>query len=678
MSNRTVLTPPPEFKIPRPPKAAGAGSNASNGAASLAVPSGWQLEMAALTERKDHLEYMPTLDGLRALAVIAVLAYHGDQTWARAGFLGVDIFFVISGYLITALLLSEFRQQGRISIVNFWRRRALRLLPSLLVMLATVSVVVPILAPDQLPQLRGDLVAALTYVSNWRMIFQDLPYFQAMGRPPILQHLWSLAVEEQFYLFWPLVLALALRRDSANKSLIFWIVLVAAVSAVAMAMMYSPETNVSRAYYGTDTRVGTVLLGAALAFVWMPGQRSARPRRMGSAMRDVAGLGSVGLLAWIIYSWNEFNELLYLGGFSAVALLSMIAVAVSAHPGWLSRHLLGNPPMRWLGRRSYAIYLWHWPVFMLTRPNLDVDLTGYPLLTLRLGITLVLATATYHLVEKPVRNGALGSAWSRLRSGLVNRTARPAFSGMAVLLAPALITAAVGVGIANDGGSPASSLASFGGGPAEDPPDQNPEQAPNKGLPASDEFAGISITEVPVVPEVPPAGPPIDPNAPPAPPPVPQTVTALGDSVMLIARDELVGKFGAAALPANVDAAIGRQTKSIIEIAQTLRDAGQLGNNVIVHTGTNGPISHRQLEALMDLLKDVPRVFLVNVKVARPWESVNNQLLADNIARWPNARLVDWSSAAHAHPEAFYRDGVHLRPKGIQLYVDLLTGSIFS
>jgi peptidoglycan/LPS O-acetylase OafA/YrhL len=669
MSDQSVMTSVPEFKIARPPK--------------WDDPAGKQLpkpkknlerkdrrRRSAL--RRDRLEYMPALDGLRALAVIAVLAYHADLTWARAGFLGVDIFFVISGYLITALLLSEWRREGSISVLNFWRRRALRLLPSLLVMLAAVALVTPILAPDQLAQLRGDLVAALTYVSNWRMIFQDMPYFQAMGRPPLLLHLWSLAVEEQFYLLWPMLLILALKRKKNKpKSTLPWILLAIGLSALAMALMYSPESDSSRVYYGTDTRVGTILIGAALAFVWMPGARTARPKAMGSLLRDFAGLVAIAALGWIIHSWTEFDSILYRGGFMLVALLAAIVVAVSAHPGWVARHVLGSLPLRWLGKRSYAIYLWHWPVFMLSRPDVDIDLRGYPLLALRLTMTIALAIATHRLIERPISQDTLGRAWRAMKGGFSNRSFRPVISGVGIMLLPGLIGAAVVSGILHDQSSVSkASLLAF------EAAAQSAEEKPDADL---QQFGSMNVTELPPAPppEIVPGAIPA-PAPPPAPPPPPPTVTAVGDSVMLIARDELIGKLGAATVPAVVDAAIGRQTKNVIETTRALKDSGQLGNNVIVHTGTNGPISGKQLDQLMELLKDVPRVFLVNVHVARPWENFNNKLLSENVARWPNAKLLDWNGLADAHPEAFYKDGVHLKPTGMRLYVDLLSGSVLS
>jgi peptidoglycan/LPS O-acetylase OafA/YrhL len=607
------------------------------------------------------LSYMPALDGLRALAVLAVLAYHADLPWARAGFLGVDVFFVISGYLITALLLSEHTRNGRVSLRRFWGRRALRLLPGLLVMLAAVCVAVPLLAPDQNESLNGDLGAALTYVSNWWLVFQDRPYFEAIGRPPMLQHLWSLAVEEQFYLLWPLALAFGLRKPLRSpRKLVKWILLAVAGSAVAMALMYNPEGDASRVYYGTDTRVGTILLGAVLAFVWSPGHRTAAPRRrIGSFMRDAAALGSLALIGWLVVNWHEFEPMLYRGGFTLVALLSVIVVSVASHPGLLTRGLLGNPAMTWLGRRSYSIYLWHWPVFMLTRPDLDVSLSGLPLLALRLSLTLALAVASYALVEKPVRDGALGRAWGNLRSGVSTRSFGKAATGFACLSLPVLLCGAVIATAAiprNAPEPPAEAILAGAGQISAAAADPAPP------------IGGLELTQI--APEEPVAPPP-PPEGAAVPPAPPAKVTAIGDSVMLIARDALSARVGGGL----VDAAIGRQTRGVIQAVQEIKDRGELGDGVIIHMGTNGLITAKQFDQLMEILKDVPRVSVVNVKVARPWEEINNRMLAENIGRFPNAKLVDWKTTASAHPEVFYNDGVHLKPSGIGIYVDLLSGS---
>lgn len=603
------------------------------------------------------LPYMPALDGLRALAVLAVLFYHADFTWARAGFLGVDLFFVISGYLITALLLNESRRSGTISLLRFWKRRALRLLPNLMVLLAAIAVIAPLLAPDQNSRLQGDIGAALTYVSNWRLVLQDQPYFQAIGRPPILQHLWSLAVEEQFYLLWPLLLTFGLRKGRKPQKMIKWVILAAAASAAAMAIMYTPDVDQSRLYYGTDTRIATILFGVALAFVWRPGQKSLAPKWYVSTCKDLLGLAALVALAVCVTIWNEFDAFLYRGGFVMVAALGAVGVAITSRPGPVLGWSLGNGLMRWIGKRSYAIYLWHWPVFMLTRPQIDIPLDGPALFALRLAITLWLAEATYQAVERPLRTGALGRTWARLKNGFSQRSPRMVLGSVVVFSFPVLTMGAVLAGTAVPRKSPEPETAGLL---------QEEETVVSSTASEGDAkpvFGQMVITEA----EPPP---PEDPAAPPAPPPA--HVTAIGDSVMLMTNEALANRFDSAI----VDAGKGRQAKDVLATVRTLKDAGQIGDVAVIHMGTNGVIRKGQLEELMTMLADVPRVFLINVKVARPWESLNNELLAANIDRWPNASLIDWKRVASEHPEIFYSDGVHLRPEGIGLYVEMIAGQV--
>src|ERR671921_2715367 len=224
-----------------------------------------------------RLSYLPSLDGLRAFAVIAVLLHDALPIWIRGGFLGVEVFFVISGYLITTLLLTEWHQQGRINLVGFWLRRALRLLPALYLLLVVTLVFAVVFLPGEVARLRDDALAAFGYVTNWYLILGEQSYFETTGRPSLLQHLWSLAVEEQFYLLWPLLITVALwgvspmRRWRRRRLALFIAIAGAAGSALLMAALYQPGVDPSRVYYGTDTRVAGLLFGAALAFVWVPG-----------------------------------------------------------------------------------------------------------------------------------------------------------------------------------------------------------------------------------------------------------------------------------------------------------------------------------------------------------------------------------------------------------------------
>jgi peptidoglycan/LPS O-acetylase OafA/YrhL/lysophospholipase L1-like esterase len=354
------------------------------------------------------LRHAVGLDGVRALAVAAVFAYHLGTTSGvpilSGGFLGVDVFFVLSGYLITSLLIVEARRTGRISIKNFYLRRARRLLPALYALLLVVGAISVIWIPEQAARLRGDLVAALTYVTNWWLVHVNGSYFAGGGdRPQLLTHLWSLAVEEQFYLIWPVILIICFRLRVRRRVLVPVVLGAVAASTIAAWLLYDPFSDPSRVYYGTDTRALAPLLGAAVAIVFQPWRHRADlsiPRRLGLDVFGLAGLAALGLIAWRVH---DTDAILYGAGFLVIAALGGVVVLVAGHPASLLGKLLGLPPLRWLGDRSYAIYLWHWPVCVLTRPTVDVALTGWADAVLRILLTLALAEASYWLVEKPIR-----------------------------------------------------------------------------------------------------------------------------------------------------------------------------------------------------------------------------------------------------------------------------------
>lgn len=365
-----------------------------------------------IPERTDtpRLGYLPALDGLRALAVLAVLFYHANVLWLPGGFLGVEIFFVVSGYLITALLRAEYRAHQSINLKQFWARRARRLLPALFAMLGAVLVYAVIFLPDEVASLRGDVVAAFTYITNWYLIAEQKSYFEEMGRPSLLRHLWSLAVEEQFYLLWPLIFAFLLTRLKSRAAMLV-LMFGAVVSAVWMGFLFQPDTDPSRVYYGTDTRAAGLLIGAALAFVSLPRLTTSRARRW---LLDLLGVAALGGLIAICLTWSEFDAFLYQGGMILVAALTALVIASIVAPSSpLFATVLGVGVLRWIGLRSYALYLWHWPIFMVTRPQLDTALDGTPLLVLRFALTFALAEISYRLVEKPIRTGVVGNAWNQ-------------------------------------------------------------------------------------------------------------------------------------------------------------------------------------------------------------------------------------------------------------------------
>jgi len=601
--------------------------------------------------------------------------------WAPGGFLGVDVFFVISGFLITALLLAEWRRDSFVDVWSFWRRRARRLLPAMLTLLVAVGIVVPFLAAEQAGRLRGDVWAALTYVSNWRLIFEHQSYFQAAGRPPLLQHLWSLAVEEQFYLVWPLMLWAGLDVRRRVSRLTAWIMAGAVGSAVLMGVLYTPGTDPSRVYYGTDTRVGAILLGAALACVWAPWQSTRQPTLLGRAVLSVAGVGALGALAWSVVHFHQFDDVLYRGGLFAVAAASAVLIAVLSHHGTPGANaVLGSRPMVWLGRRSYGLYLAHWPVIQLTRSYYDVPLSGAGLLALRAAITVGLAALSYRFVESPVRAGAVGRLWSDLQG---RSTGRRGGRGWIALRSLGLASAVVAIGttavVARTSATPPALLALRAGALLTDHPAPLPVTiTTSTTTTVTTTTLGPSISTTPPSTVAPTTVPTV--TAPPAigPPTVPSTVlppgrvTGLGDSVLLETKATLERR-----LPdASIDAEVGRQFKELLAVARSLRDAGGMGEEVILQMGNNGPVTGSQFDDIMEVLKGARRVVVVNVKMARPWEPTNNAMLADGVGRWPTAVLVDWHKQGAAHPEFFADDGTHMGPTGVGMLAEMILSSL--
>ena len=375
----------------------------------------------SLPSGRPGIGYVPALDGMRGLAVMAVLAFHGGMPWARGGFLGVDAFFVLSGYLITSLLLAEWEQTGRIALGTFWARRARRLLPALLLMVAVVTLGArTLLPPEEVRLLRGDGLAALFYVANWRMILRGGDYFAQTASPSPLEHTWSLGIEEQFYLVWPLLmagllagtLAVAARRAALAHAIVLCAI-GAAVSTVLLATLYRPD-DPGRAYYGTDTRGASLLIGAGLAVLlarrWPDGDGLGRQRvssRLArTALGACAGLAVLGL-AWAWSHASGGDARLYRGGLLmvAVAVAVLLAHVVLVPRGWSAR-VLAVAPLVLVGRISYGIYLWHWPTFIA----LNSDRTGRQgteLFMLRCLVTLGVAALSYVLVERPIRQGGL-------------------------------------------------------------------------------------------------------------------------------------------------------------------------------------------------------------------------------------------------------------------------------
>jgi peptidoglycan/LPS O-acetylase OafA/YrhL len=600
--------------------------------------------------------YMGGLDGLRAIAVLAVIAYHLGLSWAPGGLLGVGVFFVLSGYLITDLLVAGYQNRGRIDLRDFWVRRARRLLPALAAMLIVVVAWVTLFHPGELASLRGDVLAAALYMSNWWYIYHHVSYFAQYGPPSPLTHLWSLAVEEQFYLVWPLALALGLKYVRNRNWLVTLVLIAAVASAVAMAVMYHPGINPNRVYYGTDTRAFALLFGAALALLWPSRNMASRPFSR-TTVNILDGVGIMGVLAIVLMVWqtNQYQTFLYRGGLVLLSLATLAVVAALVHPSTQLSKILAFKPLRWIGVRSYGIYLWHYPIIVLTNPTLNTGGINFGRASLQVAASIGLAALSWRYLEEPIRRGGLRSLrvdLGNLRIALVR-----IMTGTAALVL-------VGISVVGLTGWTPAHLDMVSSMPLGAPIPQtlsvpllrtriNPVTTPEKVAPApKEETAKIRATVT-----------------------APQSglgVTAIGDSVMIDAAPYL-----SKLLPGIViSAKVGRQLYQASAVIATLKKEGELGQRVIIELGTNGPFSEAQLVSLLDSLGPVQQIVLVNTRVPRPWQSVVNSTLAEVARTFPHTTLVNWYAASANHNNYFWPDGVHLNPTGAQAYAVLLAKSV--
>jgi peptidoglycan/LPS O-acetylase OafA/YrhL len=494
--------------------------------------------------------YLPALDGLRALSVLAVIGFHAELPRLAGGFLGVEVFFVVSGYLITSLLLLEQCGSGRISLPQFWLRRARRLLPAVFALLLGSLVVSLTLAPDTLAQTRSDAAAALIYCSNWWQVLQHHSYFMEAERRPLLLHLWSLAVEEQFYLIWPLIVVLLARN--ARRWLGPVALLGATSSALWMARLFDPMQDPTRVYVGSDTRMSGLLLGAALAASMTAPLASAMSlTRSARITREALALAGLAALLWAFVHFDSHAPFLYRGGLVLIDLASCALLMGLVAPTTIAK-LLGAPPFAWLGRRSYGLYLWHWPIFALTRPDFDLNLSGLPLLALRLTLTVVISEACYQLIETPVRRGKLG---------VLLRTRPLVFGASAALLASlaALLICLSGTRLAAARSAGAASNRTTLAATAPVVPAD---------LPAIDSAQATNAPRAML-------GVPLDPAW-------PETLTLLSDSVGLA-----LDKALPAALPGWKVEVLGRPALMVKQVVPEFLNARGVGTVVVVALGYN-------------------------------------------------------------------------------------------
>jgi peptidoglycan/LPS O-acetylase OafA/YrhL/lysophospholipase L1-like esterase len=633
--------------------------------------------------------YMPGLDGLRAIAVLAVIAFHEQLGWAPGGLLGVGVFFTLSGYLITDLLLGQWAARGRVALADFWARRARRLLPALFVMVAVITAWVTLFDRARLANLRGADAAAATYSSNWYLIIQGQSYFARFAPPQPLDHLWSLAVEEQFYLVWPwlllagLLLVRKLRRGRPGG--VAWLALptlaLAAGSALAMLALYHPGLDPTRVYEGTDTRAAGLLIGAALAMTW-PSRRPA-PGRAARGLLDAGGFAGLAVIALMIWRTGQYSPFLYRGGLVLLSFASAAVIAAVAVPSALTGRVLGCRPLRWLGVRSYGIYLWHYPVIVLTTPaNATENLARAAWQT---AATIVVAAVSWRYIEEPIRRGALARIWKQVRVS----TARPAGAHAAPRTGRAGALAAAPAALAAVGAAAVLVTASAGlSGAFKIPTASNAASLAGSSLPAApaDHAAGAQPAEA--------RGGKLSPSgSPTALRTSCKAVAHLGDSTsegMVSAaylanpNQRLVAQYHHVGVEKVVTNIVG--ANSIVETLpgdtngyNAAKDIVQQGFKGcwVIALGTNdaadvaigsavGPA--QRIREIMSVAHGSP-VLWVNVvstlnsgPYAESSMQVWNTALSQACSKYPNMRIFNWASLVQ--PSWFISDGIHYTSAG--------------
>lgn len=570
---------------------------------------------------KRSIQYIPAIDGLRALAVIAVMFYHLGFSWIPGGFLGVDLFFVISGYVITRLLLDSIAQSGGLDLRGFYLARIRRLFPALLFMLTTTTIAIGIWAPDTIRRLLTDTPFSITGTMNWWLVAREQDYFESIGRPSLLQHTWSLAVEAQFYLLWPLILYFILKKFG-KKHIPFAALLIAGASGAALLLVSisldaANTTKVSHIYFGTDTHSIGLFLGAALAVSWIPQNFNVDVTRKAQNFIDGIGIvGFIGILCTFLFI-NVSNPAMYKIAFPLAGLFGAAIIMSIVHPASRFAPVLQNKVLLWIGERSYAIYLWHWVIFQVTRPTVDLAGQAWALYSLRILIVFALADISLRFIELPIRRGVI-QYWIKGRKYRTkrerNRQTYALTTATVFILIIASVVSVRAISIANQ-----------------------TQRALEKSLTVEETKVQSAISD---------------------------GLWVTGDSVILGIRSVLEQNQAITL----VNARIGRQAPELLDVV--LQDQPLVAQSpVIFNLGNNGLLSRPDVAAIFEALKNQPQIIVVNTAVPRPWRDSNNQLISEITANYPQASLIDWNSISDGHPEYFAPDGVHLVPAGVNAYV---------
>lgn len=584
--------------------------------------------------------YMPGIDGLRAISVLAVIAYHFDLKWAQGGLLGVSVFFVLSGYLITDQLLMEWKVNKNVAIWNFWMRRFRRLLPAMLSMLILVALWLMATNPDRILSLKGDFISSVFYVNNWYLIFHKVSYFESFGPASPFGHLWSLSIEEQFYVAWPILLFIGIRFAPRRGKLLLSILVLASISAMAMTLKYVPGEDPSRVYYGTDTRAFAILIGAALAVGWSSWKLNEKISPAARTTLDMIGALGLLVLVILIHRTNEYDDSLYQFGFLYLSLVTAVIIATLVHPASRLGKILGCRPLTWLGKHSYSLYIWHYPVIILMRPDASSEGLGFTQILLRLTIIVVLSILSYEFIEEPIRRGHFLTKWRDIwRHDRFKPMIGLSVTLIAFFIAQSWITIATKVKPELDQPVSIQNIVQN-----DDQPSNNHNQQfidDNQQTSHDDEFVN--------------------------PPNEGEGITLIGDSLTLD-----VDSYVKLLLPGIVvDGKVGRQMSRAQEVVDELRAKGQLGDHIIIELGSNGVFNKSKLRSLLDSLQ-TKQIYLVTTRVPKSWQNTVNDALKEVGNEYQNVKIIDWYSASENRSELFAHDGVHLTPEGARYYASLL------